>query len=100
MLKNAWLYPAIPAVSFFLILFFGKRMPKKGAEIGIAAVGASFVLACIAAVEWIDRVESATGKHEGLAAFGKGMLASGAHHEVIKPVVHSIVWWQNGAVDF
>ena len=31
--------PAIPAVSFVLILFFGKRLPRKGAEIGIAALG-------------------------------------------------------------
>jgi NADH-quinone oxidoreductase subunit L len=47
MLRSAWLIPAFPAVSFFLILFFGKRMPGRGAEIGIAAVGASFLLSLI-----------------------------------------------------
>ena len=36
-LEHAYVIPLIPAASFFLILFFGKRMPKKGAEIGIAA---------------------------------------------------------------
>ena len=61
MLDYAWIIPAIPAVSFVLILFFGKRMPRQGAEIGIAAVGASFVLSCVAAVQWIERVDDATG---------------------------------------
>ena len=40
MLNNGWIIPAIPAVSFLLILFFGKHLPKKGSEIGILAVGA------------------------------------------------------------
>src|SRR6266545_37014 len=100
MLDAAWIIPSLPAASFFLILFFGKRMPKKGAEIGIAAVGTSFVLACIAGVQWIDRVSDATGKSEGLAAFGKGLIAGAEHHDVVKPVVHSITWWQNGSIDF
>ena len=31
---HVWIIPALMALSFVLILFFGKRMPKKGAEIG------------------------------------------------------------------
>ena len=42
-LEHAWLIPLIPAASFLLILFFGKRMPYKGAEIGIAALAICFV---------------------------------------------------------
>ena len=57
-LRNAWLMPAIPAVSFFAILLFGRRLPQKGSEIGIAAVGASFVLAVISAGVWIGRPHS------------------------------------------
>ncbi len=53
-LENAWLVPLLPAVSFLLILFLGKRMPKKGAEFGIAAVGLSFVLAVITGFAWFD----------------------------------------------
>ena len=34
----AWLIPALPALSAFLILCFGKRMPAKGAELGITAL--------------------------------------------------------------
>src|SRR3954447_4985179 len=52
-LRNAWLIPAIPAAFFWLILFFGKRMPGKGADIGILGVGASFLLSLGAAYQWI-----------------------------------------------
>ena len=34
----AWIIPLLPAVSAVVIVFFGKRMPKKGAEVGIAAI--------------------------------------------------------------
>ena len=44
MVRYAWLIPSFPAVSFFLIVFFGKRMPRRGSEIGITAVLLSFVL--------------------------------------------------------
>jgi len=106
MLRNAWLIPLLPALSFVGILLFGKRLPKKGAELGIAAVGASLVMACIAAWQWIDRVEDALGsgggeEHaRGLAAFGRGLVASGeGEHAAVEPVTRSITWLQNGGVD-
>ena len=34
-LEHAWLIPLLPAVAFFLIIFFGKRLPR---EIGRAHV--------------------------------------------------------------
>jgi NADH-quinone oxidoreductase subunit L len=46
-IRYAWLIPSLPAISFFLIVFFGKRMPRKGAEVGITAVLASFVVSLI-----------------------------------------------------
>jgi len=52
-LRNAWLIPLIPAISFFVILSFGKRLPKKGCEVGIGALGLAFVLSLIAAAQWI-----------------------------------------------
>ena len=69
MLEYAWIIPAIPVLSFVLILFFGKKLPKGGSEIGIFAVGSSFVLACITAIQWFQRVENASGK-SGAAAMG------------------------------
>ncbi len=55
MLENIWLIPAVTAASFFLILFFGKRDPNKGATIGVLALGLAFAFSSIAAVEWIQR---------------------------------------------
>ncbi|MSV90027.1 MAG: hypothetical protein F2876_09430, partial [Actinobacteria bacterium] len=56
MLRNAWIIPFIPAMSFLLILLIGKRTPGKGHWIGIAAVSAAFVLSAIAGVQWIQHV--------------------------------------------
>ena len=72
-MENAWLVPLIPAVSFVLILLFGKRLPRGGAEVGIGAVGASFVLSVGAAWQWINRVmdaEDAEGEGGVEHAFG------------------------------
>ncbi|HEX2576548.1 MAG TPA: NADH-quinone oxidoreductase subunit L, partial [Aquihabitans sp.] len=57
MLTHAWIIPLIPAVSFVLILAFGKRLPRGGSEIGIASVAICFVLALAVAAGWISRVE-------------------------------------------
>ena len=61
-LENVWLIPALPALSFLGILFFGKRMPKGGAELGIAAVGAAFLLAVFANVAWLDHRDNFDGE--------------------------------------
>ena len=79
MLDHAWVIPALPAISFLVILLFGKKMPRHGSEVGIAAVGASFVLTCVVVAQWIDRVE---GTGDG----------------VVKPVVHSLTWWRSGGM--
>ena len=102
-LDHAWIIPVIPVVSFLLILFFGKRMPRGGSEIGITALGATFAMACLTAVQWFQRVEDAAGEGpaHALRAFGKGLLTSGeAHHPVVEPVIHAATWWRNGALEF
>jgi NADH-quinone oxidoreductase subunit L len=60
-LDNAWIVPAIPTASFVVILLLGKRFPQKGSDVGIAAVGASFVLSILTAIAWILRSPVATG---------------------------------------
>ncbi len=60
-LENVWLIPLLPALSFFGILFFGKRMPNGGAELGIAAVGAAFLLAVLTNVAWMDHRDNYDG---------------------------------------
>jgi NADH-quinone oxidoreductase subunit L len=99
-LHNAWIIPALPALSFLLILFFGKRAPGKGAGIGIAALSASFVLSCVAVAQWIDRVESASGGEGGLRALGRSVFAAEGHGPAVQPVVESITWWQNAGIKF
>jgi len=49
---HVWIVPALMALSFLLILFFGKKLPKKGAEIGIVAVGLCLVFALATAWNW------------------------------------------------
>jgi NADH-quinone oxidoreductase subunit L len=60
-LNNFWLVPLLPFVSFWAILFLGKRAPYKGAEIGIGALGAAWLASAWAAVAWIRRPTVGTG---------------------------------------
>ena len=60
-LENVFIIPLIMAVSFAVILFFGKRMPKGGSEFGIAAVGLCLLLSIITAGQWIGQVNKADG---------------------------------------
>src|SRR5215207_8180400 len=84
MLDYAWAVPLIPAISFLIILFFGKRLPRKGSEVGIAALTASFVIALLGALEWIGKDvprHPAHGHHEwfemGGVHFGAGYHVDG-----------------------
>src|SRR6476469_9196816 len=100
-LDHAWLVPLIPAVSFVVILFFGKRFPRQGSEVGIVAVGASFVFACGTLVQWISRVHDAGGGHEGaLGAIGRSIGRLGAEGTLAKvePVTHHLTWFENAGV--
>src|SRR6266542_296347 len=44
MLAKAWLIPLIPALSFWVILFVGKRLPAKGADVGIHIDGLAVMM--------------------------------------------------------
>ena len=46
-MHQAWLIPLLPAVSFFLIFFFGRRTPGKGADVGIAFTAVTLILSII-----------------------------------------------------
>jgi NADH-quinone oxidoreductase subunit L len=105
-LENAWLVPLIPAVSFVIILLFGKRCLHKGAELGIAAVGASFLLSCGAAIQWVQRVNDNEGGGEhGVAgvvrALGRsvGRLGQEEGHGGPEAVVNSLTWFRNGGFE-
>jgi NADH-quinone oxidoreductase subunit L len=62
MLENAFLIPLIPAISFAIILFFGKKFIGKDNVhwIGIAAVSVVWVMSLVAGYQWMDRVNHPT----------------------------------------
>jgi NADH-quinone oxidoreductase subunit L len=119
-LEHAWIIPVIPAVSFFGILLFGKRLPRKGSELGIAAVGAAFVLALVANVQWFGHVNDAehesepTEEHAAQIVESEGESAApaqeddhgeepeagaGEEHASIEPVTREWTWFQNGGTE-
>ncbi len=62
MLTHVWIIPALMATSFAVILLFGRRFSERiTSGIGIACVGVCFVLALVAGVQWIQRVNSPPG---------------------------------------
>src|SRR3954469_18938507 len=64
-LENAWLIFLLPAISFWLILLFGKKLPRHGDFIGIGAIAISFVLSIAAVVQWIRLPAEGGGGAEG-----------------------------------
>ncbi len=58
MTRFAWLVPALPLVSFFLIVFFGKTTRGKGAPMGIAAVFFGFVISLLILLHFVQGGES------------------------------------------
>ena len=79
-LDHAWMIPLIPVAAFVLIIFFGKRMPRKGSEFGIASMVLALLFSGRAAYEWIQRVN-------GVAA-----------EAYVEPVIKTFTWWQNRGV--
>ena len=117
-LEHAYLIPIIPAVAFWLILLFGKRMPDMkvgrftipggGSLIGLASMVASLVLAVGTAFQWIqhfDESQHGTGEEtvHSLARFGRMFLPSaeegGEHaYTYVQPIIREWTWWQSGGV--
>jgi NADH-quinone oxidoreductase subunit L len=119
-LDHAWIIPAIPAASFVLLLFFGKRCKAwkyKGAEIGIFALSLAFVLSLFVGVQWIqhtnDAHHEATTEEHALSASGPVFAAEEpttttgdehaaeeGHEEVAVPAVEiTRTWFANEGVD-
>jgi len=82
-LRNAWLIPALPVISFALILFFGKRLPHKGHEIGLVFIGGAFALSSISVVQWIGQPADYTVPPPGQTEVGAE--AGGGHGEGAEP---------------
>ncbi len=91
MAENSWLIPFIPAVSYFVILFFGKRMPMKGAESGLLAVGTSFVLAIVVGAQWIGNEEVVDRHWEWFDFGGKHPIDIGLHVDGLTAMMFIVV---------
>ena len=91
-------------MGFALVLLIGKRLPRKGSGLAVAAVGASFVLAAGTAYQWIKRVEDLGAGEGAMGLFhsiGQSLLPRAEEgHAAVEPVVTSWTWWQSGGVKF
>ncbi|MGA0894665.1 MAG: NADH-quinone oxidoreductase subunit L, partial [Ilumatobacteraceae bacterium] len=106
-LEHAWLVPVLPAVAFFLIIFFGKRMPRGGSEFGIASMVGALALSAGAVFQWISAFGHSEDKEaavlRSVVGFGRSISAEeGGEHSLkfVAPVVREWVWWQSGGVEF
>ena len=106
LLRNVWLIPLLPALSFVGILFFGKRLPKGGSELGIAFVGIAFVLALLTAVAWIDHRDDFHGEEvTRTVAVAEhhdehGDEHHGGHGHPSLAVHNTVTWFQSNGVEF
>ena len=113
-LDYAWLIPLVPAIGFALIIGFGKKLPYRGSEIGIASMAISTVLAVGAVVQWMQRVNTADsgsgsaggdgGALESVNGFARSVFPSATAGEngepYVEPVIRTWTWWQNGGLEF
>ena len=60
-LDNVWIIPLIPAVSFAIIILFGKKLPKKGSEVGLLSIAAVLALSVLTAVQWAGERDGPSG---------------------------------------
>ena len=106
-LRNAWLIPLLPALSFVGILFFGKRLPRGGSELGIAALGIALLLSVCTGLAWMSHRDDYQGQeihlsvvavdHDGRAADPGGHQV---HGEPSVAVTNTVTWFQAGGVEF
>ena len=123
MLENAFLIPLIPAISFVVILFFGKRFigTNRVHIVGITALGLVWVLSAVAAFQWTQRVENPppdaivemavhADDHEADPADDHAVVSTdpsdggdgGGHSSpLIRPVISTFSqWWSSGGIEF
>lgn len=124
MLDKVWILPALMAGAFVIILFFGKKLPYRGAEVGTAAVTTSLVLSIISVIQWVQRGPGVDEKHGGTKAGDHGaevgehvaeagehalgvlggvgryvmrFAEEGGHHAALRdPVTAGVSWYRDG----
>jgi NADH-quinone oxidoreductase subunit L len=90
-LRQAWLMPLLPAVAFAVILLAGKRLPGKGAPVGIAAVGATWLLGAWSALEWINGDREAVTRTVRWFEIGGREIHTGTHVDGLTVMMFVVV---------
>jgi NADH-quinone oxidoreductase subunit L len=111
-LENAWVIPALTFVSFWLVILFGRRLPRGGSEIALAAVGLAFLLSCVAVGQWTDRptvhaeaggavagAEAAEPAEGGAAAEPAEAAEEEEAHPLREAVERTWTWYRVGDVE-
>ncbi len=57
-MSEVWLIPALPALSFAILLVFGKYLPRRGDWLSIAAIAGSFVLFFPVLIDLLDKLDT------------------------------------------
>ena len=107
-LEHAWLIPVMPAIAFAVIIVFGKKLPMKGSEVGLASMSASLAIAIGTTWQWVQRVDSVHSSEgegalaRGVFGFARGLVPRAAEggEPYVEPVIRSWTWWQSGGVEF
>src|SRR5947209_14028764 len=76
-LDRAFLIPLVPAVTFWVILLFGRRWGSRAAYVGIGALAIDWLLSVGALVQWIHRIHG---------------------DQPASPVVHTVTWFQSSGI--
>ncbi len=129
-LGYTWLLPLASVIAFAFILFFAKKIDKRNAAayISIAFIGAQFLFASAAVVQWQVRDKVVVVAHEAEGAEGEGEVSSDGEANAepaeeaalglgtsarfavptaeaegeakLRPAVEkSVTWYRNGPID-
>jgi NADH-quinone oxidoreductase subunit L len=86
-----WLVPLLPFVAFFVMLFFGKRLPGKGHSVGIGAIGIAWLLSMVGFIELVIK-DTAVEKSYTWFEFPNGFeLEFGMHYDFLCAVMFIVV---------
>jgi NADH-quinone oxidoreductase subunit L len=86
-----WLVPLLPFLSFFGILFFGKRLPDKGHTMGIVAVGIGLVLSIAGFVELASGADEVEKSWTWFEFDGGLRLEFGMNYDFLTAVMFLVV---------
>jgi NADH-quinone oxidoreductase subunit L len=90
-IRYSWIIPLLPLVSFFLIVFFGKRFNGRGAELSIGAVAIGLVLSVIVLGQIASGHEPVEGSIEYFTLGGGFRLEIGQYVDGLAAVMFVVV---------